>query len=369
MKIRAQGEDLGHIEHVLDALNCGAAVLDREGNIVFANARLCNLMDRSSKEVIGRNVRGLYASDKDREFLELSLQKVDEPRDFEFVLPGKDNRRVPVLMSARPLAKPLQDLHVVTVFEISAQKQAEAALREDVRLLSQVGDNALEHALELKDYSESLEIKVRQRTEELRLANLDAIYMLAVASEAKDADTGRHVRRIQQFAELLAKKMGLSETTSQDVGYAAVLHDIGKIHVPDDILKKPGPLDDGERFVMKQHTLFGERILSKRPFFERARKIARSHHENWDGSGYPDGLSKTEIPIDARIVHVVDVYDALTQPRVYKKAWSQPEATEFINTGAGTFFEPDIAKAFRALIDAGEIDRVAQTVGPLDDHH
>jgi putative nucleotidyltransferase with HDIG domain len=324
-------------------------------------------MDRKKEDVVGRNARGLYARPKDREFLELTLGKADEARDFEFVLPKPDGTRVPVVMSARPLAKPLDHLHVVTVFEISEQKRAEAALREDVQLLTQVGDNALEHAMELKGYSEALEKKVRERTEDLRLANLDAIYMLAVASEAKDSDTGRHVRRIQWFAEHLAQRLGLSDLESHDIGYAAMLHDVGKIHIPDEILKKPGPLDDNERFVMKQHTLYGERILSKRSFFSRARQIARSHHENWDGSGYPDGLDKDNIPLSARIVHVVDVYDALTQPRVYKKAWTQSEANEFICTAAGKYFETDICKAFRSLVDEGEIERITRMVEPLDD--
>ncbi|CAN5383722.1 hypothetical protein BH09PLA1_BH09PLA1_23380 [soil metagenome] len=359
--------ELQQIEHVLDALNCGAALLDRDGKMIFANARLCSWMDRRAGDIVGRNVRELYDSPADRAFLDTTLRQVDDPRDFEFVLCRPDGSTVPVLMSARPLSAPLQNLHVVTVIEISAQKQAEASLREDLQLTRQVGDNAIEHAMDLKGYSEALEKKVRERTEDLRLANLDAIYMLAVASEAKDTDTGRHVRRIQWFAESLAKNIGLKNQEAHDIGYAAILHDIGKIHIPDEILKKPGPLDGQERFLMKQHTLFGERILSKRPFFERARKIARSHHENLDGSGYPDGLQGTEIPIDARIVRVVDVYDALTQPRVYKKAWTEKEGAEFISASAGTFFDADIAKAFRSLSDSGEIDRIAKMVEPLEE--
>lgn len=359
--------ELQQIEHVLDALNCGAALIDRDGNMIFANPRLCALMGRNETDVAGRNVRGLYAWPADREFLEVSLAQADVAREFEFVLPKLDGTRVPVMISTRPLPAPLDHLHVVTFIDISTQKLAEAGLREDVQLLSQVGDNALEHAMELKGYSEALEKKIRERTEDLRLANLDAIYMLAVASEAKDADTGRHVRRIQWFAEHLAQRVGLSDAEAHDIGYAAMLHDIGKIHIPDEILKKPGPLDDNERFIMKQHTLFGERILSKRPFFNRARQIARSHHENWDGSGYPDGLSKDAIPLSARIVHVVDVYDALTQPRVYKRAWTQKEANEFICTAAGKFFEADVCKAFRELVDEGEIERITKMVEPLDD--
>src|SRR5882757_6971307 len=146
--------ELQHIEHVLDALNCGAALLDRAGVFIFANSRLCSLMHRNPKDVVGRKARDLYTSDEDRAFIDSSLQRVDQPRDFEFIVPRSDGTRVPVVMSARPLPAPLNYLHVVTIIEISAQKMAEAALREDVQLLSQVGDNALEHAMELKGYSE-----------------------------------------------------------------------------------------------------------------------------------------------------------------------------------------------------------------------
>ena len=359
--------ELQQIEHVLDALNCGAALIDRAGKLIFANPRLCALMDRKEPDIVGRNMRGLYAQPADREVLEVSLARPDEAGEFEFILPKPDGTRVPVVMSTRPLPPPLDHLHVVTFIDISTQKQAEAGLREDVQLLTQVGDNALEHAMELKGYSEALEKKIRERTEDLRLANLDAIYMLAVASEAKDADTGRHVRRIQRFAEALARELGLPESESHSIGYSAVLHDVGKIHVPDEILKKPGPLNDAERFVMKQHTLYGERILSKRPFFERARRIARSHHENWDGSGYPDGLSGEKIPLEARIVRVADVYDALTTSRVYKQAWPSDRAIAFMCESRHTLFDDQSVRAFNSLVDAGTIDKLAQDVESLLD--
>jgi putative two-component system response regulator len=210
-------------------------------------------------------------------------------------------------------------------------------------------------------------MKVRDRTEELRLANLDAIYMLAVASEAKDADTGRHVRRIQLYAEALSKQLGLPREEADEIGYSAILHDIGKIHISDEILKKPGALDDHERFLMRQHTLFGERILSKRPFFTRSRRIARSHHENWDGSGYPDGLSRGDIPLEARIVRIVDVYDALTTARSYKAAWSARDASEFMLNAEGTLFEKELARAFAALIESGELARLARGLDLISD--
>src|SRR4029450_3315375 len=190
---------------------------------------------------------------------------------------------------------------------------------------------------------------VRQRTRELHEAHMEAIYMLAVAAEAKDLDTGKHVRRIERFTRLLAERIGLPTAESEAIGYSAILHDIGKIHVPDRILSKPGPLDDDERATMQQHTLAGERILSNTSFFDRARRIARSHHENWDGSGYPDRLAGESIPLEARIVHVADVYAALPTERVYKQPWTPERAVEAILGERGRMFAPDVIDAFGAL--------------------
>jgi HD-GYP domain-containing protein (c-di-GMP phosphodiesterase class II) len=132
-----------------------------------------------------------------------------------------------------------------------------------------------------------------------------------------------------------------------------VLHDVGKMHVPDHILKKPGPLTPDERKLIEEHTIIGERILSEAPFFNRARAIARSHHENWDASGYPDATVGNAIPIEARIVHLADVYDALTSPRDYKHAWSSDDAAGVIRESRGKMFDPDVAKAFESLFARG----------------
>jgi putative two-component system response regulator len=181
---------------------------------------------------------------------------------------------------------------------------------------------------------------------------MEALYMLAIASEAKDEDTGRHVRRIQRLSRELSRRVGFSDTEAESIGHAAILHDVGKIHVPDEILTKPGPLDDQERARMQLHTLAGERILSSNAaLFERAKRIARSHHENWDGSGYPDASAKNDIPIESRIVHLADVFDALTHDRVYKKAWPEAEAADSIRGQRGTMFDPEVVRAFDSALE------------------
>jgi putative two-component system response regulator len=352
MSIESANGALESIRQLLAALNCGAALIDRGGQIVHVNARLCAMMRRTCEQVVGANVLDLYSDDADRAVVQKSLEHFDERAEEEFVLPLPDGKKLPIISSARPLSSrpPLSDYRIVTMIDISRQKEAEEQSREQYQLVLEMSDTLLQQALELKRYSQTLEDRVKQRTAELHDAHMDAIYMLAIASEAKDTDTGAHVRRVQKQSFELAKKMGFSSSEAESIGYSSILHDVGKIHVPDDILTKPGPLDERERARMQLHTLAGERILSASSFFERARKIARAHHENWDGSGYPDGLNRTAIPIEARIVHLVDVYDALTHERVYKPAWTQPQAMEVVQEGRGVMFDPEVVDAFELAV-------------------
>jgi putative nucleotidyltransferase with HDIG domain/PAS domain S-box-containing protein len=360
--MRAGDADLiGKFVCLLDALNCGAVLINRAGRVVHANDRLCRMMGRGRDQLVGADLRRLYAGsgEEGREQLRQILEHFDEPREGEFFLPLADGKRLPIVSSAARLGSepPLSDHRLVTVIDLSFQKEAEAALREQYEIIAELSNTILEQALKLKDYNQTLETKVAQRTADLHAANLDAVYMLAVASEAKDLDTGRHVRRIQRYAKLLAKELGMNDAEAEAVGYSAILHDVGKMHVPDEILKKPGPLTAGERAEVQQHTVIGERILADRPFFAQARRIARSHHENWDGSGYPDGRRGSEIPTEARIVHLADVYDALTSVRVYKPAWTEKDAAAVIEASRGAMFDPEVVSAFTSVYGRGAFDR------------
>ena len=285
------------IEALLASLNCGALLLDRKGTILIANQRLVDMMGSPPACLKGRRFAEIYEVEEDRERVRARLAEFGTAREGEFYLPRVDGSRAPVILSSRPLGmiEPLSSYMVVTAIDISRQKAAESKLSEDYRTIAQLSDTVLNQALDLKHYSEGLEQMVRERTEEIREANMESIYMLAVASEARDADTGAHVRRIQSYTEQLARELRLPPTDVERFGYSAILHDVGKIVVPDQVLKKPGQLTIEERSLMQQHAPEGERILSDKPFFEIAREIARSHHENWDGSGYPDGLSGESI--------------------------------------------------------------------------
>lgn len=357
---------LQHIKLLLDALNCGAAMIDRNGIIVWANQRLCQMTRRSCADVVGQSIESFYSSEADRAKLRKMLANFDEDREDEFHLPLPDGEQLSIVYSSKriPGEPPLNEHRVVTVLDISRQKEAEVAMREQYEFIVKMSDTVLEQALDLKHYSETLEERVRQRTAELHEAHMEAIYMLAIASEAKDLDTGRHVRRIQHYSQALAQKLGLPSGESESIGYSSILHDIGKIHIPDRILSKPGPLDEDERREMQQHTVVGERILSNAAFFERARKIARSHHENWDGSGYPDRRVAQDIPLEARIVHVVDVYDALTTERVYKESWAPQHAADAILAQKARMFDPEITDAFVELVHSRRLDAIGLV--PLD---
>ena len=174
----------------------------------------------------------------------------------------------------------------------------------------------------------------------------EIIHRLGVAAEYKDPETGAHIQRMSHYSALLAKAYGLSKKNCEIILMASPMHDVGKIHIPDHILRKPGSLTSKEWTIMQTHTTAGERIMGDKPFYKVAREIARSHHERWDGSGYPDRLTGKQIPLPARIVTVVDIFDALTHERPYKSAWSVNEALAEMKKLSGKTFDPEILEVF-----------------------
>lgn len=345
---------------VLDALQCGAVLTGPDGAILHANVVLSRLVGRDAQELLGARVRDLFHGE-DARLVDQDLARGAEAQpDREASLLCGDDRRTPTLVSSRPLSReaPRDGPRVFTILDVSDRKQAEARFREQYEDVARLSDTVLEQALDLKHYSQTLEQRIEERTAELREANVDSVYMLAVASEARDADTGAHVMRIKDYTHALARETGMSEHEALDVGFSAILHDVGKIQVSDDILKKPGRLTPEERKEMEYHTIAGECILSGRKFFDHARHIARAHHENWDGSGYPDKKSGGDIPLAARVVHVVDVFDALTTKRVYKPAWSLEDAVAEIKRCKGAMFDPRLVDVFLYLLDTNAIQHI-----------
>jgi putative two-component system response regulator len=204
---------------------------------------------------------------------------------------------------------------------------------------------------QLQSQNEVLEDKVQERTQDLEKAQLETLQRLALAAEYRDDDTGLHTRRVGLTAARIAQALGLPPDQVDLILRAAPLHDVGKIGVPDSILLKPGKLTDEEFDTMRQHTIIGAGILSgsSSPWLHLAEEIAISHHERWDGRGYPNGLSGEDIPLVGRIVAVADVFDALTNKRPYKEAWPFSKALAEIESQSGKQFDERVVKAFLPL--------------------
>lgn len=203
----------------------------------------------------------------------------------------------------------------------------------------------------LRDQNADLERKVAERTQELEQSQLEVLERLAAAVEFRDDDTGNHTKRVAEVSARLAQSIGLETTTIELIRRAAPLHDIGKVGIPDSILLKAGPLTAEEFEMMKMHTVIGSRMLSKgrSELVRFSQRIARSHHEWWDGSGYPDRVSGQSIPLEARIVAVADFLDALTHERPYRPAWGIDETLAEIRRRSGSHFDPTIIKALTEI--------------------
>jgi putative two-component system response regulator len=214
----------------------------------------------------------------------------------------------------------------------------------------------------LARYNANLEEQVAERTHQLRLSYREAMFTLTRAAEYKDEDTGEHVQRIGHYSETLARALGMDATFCDEIFHASPMHDVGKIGIPDAVLLKPGGLSPAEWEVMKRHTLIGASVLSTglSPYVLMGAQIARSHHERWDGTGYPEGLSGEQIPLAARIACVCDVYDALRSKRPYKPAFEHERSLEIILVGDGRtrpeHFDPAVLEGFRNM--AGTFEEI-----------
>lgn len=218
-------------------------------------------------------------------------------------------------------------------------------------------------------------VQVRVRThlslvqaDEVRQTRLQIIRCLGAAAEYRDNETGLHIVRMSHYAWRLAKEIGYSDEDADELLHAAPMHDVGKIGIPDGILLKPGKLTEDEWAIMRQHPVIGAHILGEHPrgLLKLAATIALRHHEKWDGTGYPGGLAGEAIPLAARIVTLVDVFDALTSIRPYKPAWSVDDAMDFICQQSGLHFDPALVEAFKRCLPEVLVfrDRWADT--PVD---
>src|ERR1700744_296397 len=248
---------------------------------------------------------------------------------------------------------PSPDLDELVAENERLRRRLEAPERE-------AADSARQLELYAADLRETFKSE-RERTQQLTRSYMATVRALSNAVEARDAYTGKHAERVARYAIEIGRELGLSQADAPEIEFGFLLHDIGKLAVPDSILFKPGPLTDDERQLMSRHTIVGAEIMRDIEFLAEASKVVRSHHERWDGSGYPDGLAGDEIPLTARVFAVADVFDALTTERPYRAALSFGEAQHMILTESGKHFDPDVVAAFERIAD-GVLRQIAEEV-------
>ncbi|MEI8157287.1 MAG: DUF3369 domain-containing protein [Burkholderiales bacterium] len=297
-----------------------------------------------------------------------SLLKLDRSALYCIVLPnpGNGEHESKTIAATGDFVQYSTDTRFTDLPEIVSQRfdqvleQKAAQHFEDAYVLYTAAKNGgcnllyLKHAAELEKmdrqlleiYTQSVAITFENINlqEELRETQKELVYTLADAVEARSKDTGAHVKRVALTCEILARLYGLPESQVMLIKTASPLHDIGKVAIPDNILRKPGKLDADEWALMQQHAQFGLEILqrSNRPLMKLGAEIALSHHERWDGTGYPNGLVGTAIPVSGRITALADVFDALGSRRSFKEPWSENMVTDAIREGRGTQFEPKL---------------------------
>jgi putative nucleotidyltransferase with HDIG domain len=288
------------------------------------------------------------------------LEKVYEAdNDYDIVLLDIHMPKLNGLETLKRLKAYSPDISIIIVSASRDIENVRLALREgaydyifkpfDINEVRTVIRRAVERARLIKenrDYQENLERKVVQQTQDLVNLYAGTLEALVLALDLREQETGYHSYRVTEYALTLAKRMGLPDQDLSIIAKGALLHDIGKIGVPDSILLKPNRLTEEEWEIMKKHPIFGYKLLKKIEFLEEAAQIVLSHHEHYDGNGYPQGLSGEDIPLGARIFSVVDALDAMTSNRPYRKAISFDKAIERIANASGSQFDPRVVKAF-----------------------
>jgi putative two-component system response regulator len=345
-------------EAAMDALGARILIIDDQVSNI-------HLVQRLLARAGYRNVHGTTSS---RDGLALVEQFQPDAILLDLQMPELDG--FGVLQALRPRLTNGAFLPVLVLTADSSDESTQAALSQGAKdflakpfqpaeLLLRV-KNLLEtrllHRL-LQDQNRVLEQRVRQRTRELEEAQVEVLERLASAAEFRDDDTGRHTRRVGEVAAQMGRLLGFDDGRVEIVRRAAALHDVGKIGIPDSILRKPGALTPEERRIMCTHTTIGARMLSggSSALVRAAEQIARSHHEHWNGGGYPDGLSGESIPINARLVAAADYFDAMTHDRPYRKAWPLEQVIADVEAARGAHFDPRVVDVLLTLHRSGAL--------------
>jgi len=361
------------------------STITKKSNILFVDDEV-NILEGIHRTL--RHKRSVWEMNYARsvnEALHLLNNKNIDAVVSDVSMPGKDGF---ALLSAVRSTEHIRDIPVTILTGLSDRGIKRRALDMGATdLLSKPVDPdefvaRINNMLRLKSYQDEikahqalLEQKVRVRTAELEAAHIELIWQLGKAAEYRDTDTGNHVVRVGYYSHVLAETLGMAERFSEMVFLTAPLHDVGKIGIPDHILLKQGKLDADEWRIMRDHCEIGVKILRQEmytikdfklllglkslmnsvkrdnPFLRMASSIALNHHERWDGTGYPRGLKGEDIPLEARITAISDVYDALFSKRPYKPIFSEEKAFSEIRSGIGAHFDPEIFNAFEKATD------------------
>ena len=288
----------------------------------------------------------------------LKIANSSNPPDLillDIMMPGLSGYDVCEQLKDNPLTRRIPVIFVTAMGEVDDESKGFALGAVDY--MTKPVSPPIVHArvrthLALYDQALQLEDTVQQRTKELNDTRMEIIRRLGRAAEYKDNETGMHVIRMSLYSKILARAAGLDEEQAELLLNAAPMHDVGKIGIADHILSKPGSLNNEEWAVMRKHPEFGAEIIGDNAssILRMARIVALAHHEKWDGSGYPLGLSGENIPLAARIVAIADVFDALTTMRPYKEAWSVDDAIADLQKDAGSHFDPQLVSKFVAVL-------------------
>lgn len=318
-------------DKVFEAMVEPVVILDNKSNVVDINSSMLALLGKTAQEVVGGAARDVFD---------------------EFPIPIKMYTQVSYARAEATFdigSKHIYyELTVWPLYDARKQMTGRIYISHDITALKELEQ-------ELRKLNTQLEDRVRARTWELAEAYDTTLEGWARALELRDKETEGHSRRVTKSTLLIARKLELPEEDIEQIRRGAILHDIGKMSIPDEILRKPGKLTDEERLIIQKHPQTAFDLLSPIPFLKKALEIPYSHHEKWDGTGYPQGLKSRDIPLSARIFAVADVWDALSSDRPYNKAWPREKIISYFIEQSGKHFDPYIVNLFLGLVEKGEI--------------
>lgn len=318
-------------DRMFEAMVDPVVILDNQHLVVDINTAMPALLDRKAVDVIGQPAKQIFANSPIpiKLYTHVSYARAETTFDIR----GKP---VYYEMTVWPIHDSRKNMtgRIYIAHDITALKELERELRE---------------------LNMDLEHRVRERTHQLAEAYDTTLEGWAKALELRDKETEGHSRRVTETTVAVARAMGVAEENLEHIRRGAILHDIGKMGIPDEILRKEGPLTDEKREIIRKHPETAFELLKLIPFLKNALDIPYCHHEKWDGSGYPRGLQKFEIPLSARIFAIVDVWDALSSDRPYRQAMSREQTIHYLISESGKYFDPQVVNKFLDMLEKGEI--------------